>query len=35
MVDVIDGENGPNGRPDVAEDDSSQVCLYMNIILQK
>ncbi|XP_063396791.1 serine/threonine-protein kinase TAO1-like isoform X3 [Mytilus trossulus] len=24
MVDVIDGENGPNGRSDVTEDDSSQ-----------
>lgn len=25
MVDVMDGENGANGRTDITEDDSSQV----------
>jgi hypothetical protein len=30
MAGVIDEENRPNGRSDLAEDDSSQVCLYMN-----
>ena len=30
MAGDIDEENRPNGRSDLAEDDSSQVCLYMN-----
>jgi hypothetical protein len=30
MAGDTDEENRPNGRSDLAEDDSSQVCLYMN-----
>lgn len=35
MVDVMDGENGANGRSDITEDDSSQVQYHTGISVKK